>query len=102
MYVRICLTEEHRVRIAVGCSGENPLAESLNFLPQRRPLVHQAHELAVHPAQEPLDAFLLVTTPPQPRQGKRHGLQLLGSQPVLLVVPCDGQGSLHPKSSICI
>jgi hypothetical protein len=66
MYVRISLPEQHRVRIAVGFSGENPPTQSLNFLPQGRPLVHQAHELAVHRVQELPDRFLLVTAPPQP------------------------------------
>src|SRR6266498_5339510 len=80
MYVRICLTEQHLLRIAVGFSDENPPAQSLNFLPQRRPLVHQTLELGVHHAQELLDRLLLVTAPPQPRQRKRHGLQLLESQ----------------------
>src|SRR6266487_389609 len=83
MYVRICLSEQH-------------------LLPQGRPLVDQTHELGVHHAQELLDRLLLVTAPPQPRQGKRHGLQLFESQPVLLVEPRCCQGSLHPKSSICI
>src|SRR5215813_8073715 len=96
MHVRVCLTEQDRLWIVVGSPGEKPPAQLPNFLPQRRPLVHQAHELSVHLAQEPVDRFLLVTAPPQPRQGERRGLHILGSQPVLLVEPCCRQGSLHP------
>jgi hypothetical protein len=127
MYVRVCLTEQDRLWIAVVSSGEKPPAQLLNLLPQRRPLVHQTHELGVHLAQEPVYRFLLITAPPQPRQGKRRGPHILRSQPVLLVEPCCSQGSLHalvlcplllhavllvepccsqdslhPKSSICI
>jgi hypothetical protein len=96
MYVRVCLTEEDRLRIAVGSAGEKPPAQLPNLLPQRRPLVHQTYELRVHLAQEPVDRFLLVTAPPEPRHRKRRGSHILGSQPVLLVEPCCSQGSLHP------
>src|SRR5215467_6127806 len=94
MYMRVCLTEQDRLWIAVVSPSEKPPAQLPDLLPQRRPLVHQAHELGVHLAQEPVDRLLLVTAPPQPRQGKGRGPQILGGQPVLLVEPCCGQGSL--------
>src|SRR5262252_4968779 len=102
MYVRVLPAEQDAALSAGLHSGDNPAPQPLDLVPQGHFLVQQRHELALDLAQKRAHMLLVVSTPSKARQRKAGGLHLIGRQPLLLVLPGDRHGSLHPKSSICI
>ena len=58
--------------------------------------------LALDLLQESAHVLLVVSAPSEAGQRETDGLHIIGGESVLLVLPGDRHGSLHPKSSTCI